>query len=101
MNLLDKYDIIGRRGEIMANNLQTIKNILDQYIGKRIKITAEMGRNRIREREGVLKETYNSVFVIDLDSDQSIERVSYSYTDVLTKTVVVSHDNEELQLIPQ
>ena len=37
---------------------------------------------------GVLSNTYPSIFVIDLDSERdSVDRVSYSYIDVLTGSV--------------
>lgn len=36
----------------------------------------------------MIEETYPSVFIVKLDEDQnSVERVSYSYADVLTETV--------------
>ncbi|MFU1875240.1 Veg family protein, partial [Enterococcus faecium] len=48
------------------------------------------GRKRQTERKGILTETYPSVFVVDLDPDEnSFERVSYSYSDVLTRTVEI------------
>lgn len=47
------------------------------------------------ERSGVLKETYPSVFVVELDQDKhNFERVSYTYTDVLTENVQVSFEED-------
>ena len=46
------------------------------------------GRRKTVERSGVLTETYPSVFIVELDQEEnSLERVSYSYADVLTETV--------------
>ena len=50
------------------------------------------------ERCGVLKETYPSVFVVELDQDKhNFERVSYTYTDVLTENVQVSFEEDNHQ----
>ena len=50
------------------------------------------------ERCGVLKETYPSVFIVELDQDKhNFERVSYTYTDVLTKNVQVSFEEDNHQ----
>ncbi|HHY21110.1 MAG TPA: ABC transporter permease [Bacilli bacterium] len=72
----------------MAKTLLEIKRELDANVGKRITIKANGGRRKTIERSGFLEETYPSVFIIKLDEDQNaFERVSYSYTDILTETV--------------
>lgn len=72
----------------MAKTLVEIKHALDGQIGKRLKLIANGGRRKTIERHGVLAETYPSVFIVALDQDEnSFERVSYSYADVLTETV--------------
>ena len=49
------------------------------------------------ERCGVLKETYPSVFIVELDQDKhNFERVSYTYTD-LTENVQVSFEEDNHQ----
>lgn len=77
-----------RWGVQMAKTLLEIKDELDANIGKRIIIRANGGRRKTIERSGLLEETYPSVFIVKLDQDQhAFERVSYSYTDILTETV--------------
>jgi len=72
----------------MAKTLSDIKRALDSNLGKRLTLRANGGRRKTIERCGILAETYPSVFVIELDqSENSFERVSYSYADVLTETV--------------
>lgn len=39
------------------------------------------------EQSGVLAETYRSVFVVHHQQEDALQRVSYSYADVLTETV--------------
>ena len=44
------------------------------------------------------KETYPSVFIVELDQDKhNFERVSYTYTDVLTENVQVSFEEDNHQ----
>lgn len=72
----------------MPKTLIDIKKSLDSNLGKRLMLKANGGRKKTIERSGVLAETYPSVFVVELDQEEnSFERVSYSYADVLTETV--------------
>ncbi len=58
-------------------------------------LKANGGRRKTIERSGILAETYPSVFVIELDQEEnSFERVSYSYADVLTETVQLTFYDE-------
>ncbi len=68
--------------------LADIKNDLDAFVGKRIRLKDNKGRKRVVEREGVLERTYPNVFVVKLDQNlNTVQRVSYSYADILTETV--------------
>ncbi|MDZ5474337.1 Veg family protein [Bacillus sp. 31A1R] len=79
----------------MGKTLNDIKKALDTNLGKRLLLKANGGRRKTIERSGVLAETYPSVFVIELDQDEnSFERVSYSYADVLTETVQITFYEE-------
>ncbi|KYD00931.1 Veg family protein [Heyndrickxia sporothermodurans] len=79
----------------MPKTLTDIKRSLDSNLGKRLMLKANGGRRKTIERSGVLAETYPSVFVIELDQEEnSFERVSYSYADVLTETVQLTFYDE-------
>ena len=53
------------------------------------------------EREGVLEETHPSLFVVKVDEKRNrTARVSYSYVDVLTGTVELSHCESGESLFP-
>lgn len=81
----NSYEVKG-----MPQTLATIKKKMEARIGSEIMLTAQTGRKRQTEHRGVLTETYPAVFVVDLDEDlNSCDRVSYSYTDILTNTVAV------------
>lgn len=80
----------------MPGSLMEIKEELDSRLGKKVLLTAQAGRKRKTERKGILRETYHSVFVVDLDQEENaFERVSYSYADVLTSSVEISFYDEE------
>ncbi len=64
-----------------------IKKDLESFVGSRIRLKANRGRNRIVEKEGVLESIYPNIFVVKLNERKIERRVSYSYVDVLTETV--------------
>ncbi|MBD7986048.1 Veg family protein [Sporosarcina sp. Sa2YVA2] len=75
----------------MPKTLADIKKSLDDHLGKRLHLRANGGRKKTIEREGVLRETYRAVFVVELDQDENaFERVSYSYADILTEAVEIT-----------
>ncbi|MBI5975562.1 biofilm formation stimulator Veg [Staphylococcus canis] len=82
----------------MPKSIVDIKNRLDCQLGNRIVLKANGGRKKTIERCGVLAETYPSVFIVKLDSEKhNFERVSYTYTDVLTENVHVLFVDDEHQ----
>lgn len=78
-----------------------IKSELQSNVGVRMKIRANMGRCKIVERFGVLEETHPNLFVVKVEEkrDRS-RRVSYSYADVLTKTVELTDHQSGESLLP-
>lgn len=74
----------------MPNEIAAIKSLLDSNLGEEVIVTVQLGRNKKRERRGILTETYRSVFIVDLSDKSTVDRVSYSYSDVLTNTINVS-----------
>ncbi|MGL5244225.1 MAG: Veg family protein [Sarcina sp.] len=68
------------------STLGNIKKTLETHVGEKVTLKANGGRKRILVNEGVLEGVYPSIFVVRLEND--IQRtVTYSYSDVLTKTV--------------
>lgn len=77
----------------MPMSLTAIKEKLDNHLGQELIVIAQAGRKKVIRRKGVLKKTYPAVFVVDLDQQQNnFERVSYSYTDLLTKNIELDFD---------
>ncbi len=78
---------------IERSDIERVRRILTDNIGKRIQLSAKKGRKRVTVRHGVIKETYPSIFVLMLDSISefaSTERtISFSYADLLTKSIEI------------
>ncbi len=68
--------------------LTSIKEELENHVGEKIVLRDSGGRRKVFVKNGVIEKTYNSIFVIKLD-DSNDRRISYSYSDVLTKTVQI------------
>lgn len=83
-----------------VSNIQQIKLDLEACVGKRVKLRANRGRKKIVEAEGVIESTYPKIFVVKLDESHSIERLSYTYADVLTRTVEVMVDDYTIGDLP-
>ncbi|MGX7108797.1 Veg family protein [Facklamia miroungae] len=73
----------------MPKDLIEIKSMLDGRVGEEIIVTVQMGRKKKRERRGTLAETYRSIFIVDLDEEDNVDRVSFSYRDILTNAVQI------------
>ena len=81
----------------MPITIQSIKAKLDARVGEKLLVVAQAGCKKVTKRHGVLSETYPAVFVVDLNQDEnSFERVSYSYTDVLTKNIEIDFEDDSL-----
>jgi uncharacterized protein Veg len=77
----------------VPTTLMAIKQSLDSHLGENLVVVAQAGRKKVTRRKGRLTKTYRAVFVVDLDQDQNnFERVSYSYTDLLTKNIELEFD---------
>ena len=83
---------------IGRDDIFQVKQEINSHVGSRVKIRANKGRKKIVIKEGVIENTYPSIFVVKvIDALHHSERaVSYSYTDVLTHTVELSLCKEAL-----
>lgn len=70
-------------------DIKRVKFSVNQNIGNKVKIRANRGRHKIDVTEGVIRETYPSVFLVEVENkiDDTTQKISFSYTDVLTKDV--------------
>lgn len=78
-----------------------IRNEMETIKGTRMKLKANMGRCRIIEREGVLEETHPNLFIVKVEEKRNRTRkVSYSYADILTRTVELQNPEDGTNLFP-
>lgn len=73
-------------------NVAEIKQCVDENKGATVSYRSLNGRRKMEERQGVIVETYPSLFTMYVESQHTT--VSFSYVDVLTGEV-------ELELLPK
>lgn len=74
--------------EMEFNHVEEIQEKLSGMVGDRVKVKANMGRTRVIERMGIIKNVHPAVFIIEVDERRGRKsRQSYQYVDVLTGTV--------------
>lgn len=87
---MNQMEVVGR-----------IRSDLENLTGTRMRLRANMGRSKIVEREGVLEETHPALFVVKVEEKRErTARVSYSYVDVLTGTVELTHPDSGESVFP-
>jgi len=73
------------------NNVAKIRKDLEGCIGKKVILKANKGRKKTTIKEGILESAYPSLFVVKISNEyDSVRRVSYTYSDVLTSTVEIT-----------
>lgn len=95
--IMDKW----KEGDCLLekNSLAKIRANVESCVGQKVRLKANKGRKKTTIREGVIESAYPSIFVVKIDGGyNSIRRVSYSYSDILTETVEVTLCNEERKI---
>jgi uncharacterized protein Veg len=69
--------------------LARIKQKINTLVGSKLRFKTNLGRCRVHEAEGFIKEVYPNLFVVYFDNGYERKCVSYTYIDVLTKTVEI------------
>ena len=70
---------------ICRSDIANVKTDIGELIGKKVIVRAALGRNKTSEKEAVVEKAYPNIFVVKYDDNE--RNVTYSYTDLLTKTV--------------
>lgn len=69
----------------------SIRKVLSNYVGKRVFIKYNLGRNKYETYDVVIKNLYNQVFLVEVN-DENHTIKSFSYADIITKTIKI-YDN--------
>ena len=72
---------------ICPNDITSLKTDINEMIGQKIMIKGSLGRCRTFEKEATIEKAYPNIFVVKYEENE--RNVTYSYTDVLTRTVEV------------
>ncbi len=86
---------------ICSTDILNLKSNIFDKIGQKIIVKGSLGRNKSFEREATIDKVYANIFTIKYD--EGARNATYSYTDVLTRTVevqVLNSDNTYCPLIP-
>lgn len=66
--------------------INEIRNKVEGFKGKKVKIFVDVGRNKCETYEGVVLNTYKNIWTLKTDTDIK----SFGYSDVLINAVVIS-----------
>lgn len=65
-----------------------IRSKLSNYLGKEVVIKYNLGRNKYEKYHVIIKEIYDSIFLVELESN---EKKSFSYSDIITNTIKIDY----------
>ena len=78
---------------ILPNHITNLKTDITGKIGQKIIVKGTLGRSRFFEKEATIEKTYPEIFIVKYDDEE--RNVTYSYKDILTRTVEVDvYDGE-------
>lgn len=85
---------------ICRDDITNLKTDIGEKIGQKIIVKGSLGRSKSFEKEATIEKAYPNIFVVKYEENN--RNVTYSYTDILTRTVDVQvFDGEEYSpLIP-
>ncbi len=79
---------------LSKDSLVKVKQDVESYVGQEILVKANIGRNKCIFKKGVISNTYSNLFVFKEANTEN--KLSYSYTDLVTNTLEISLPNGEL-----
>ncbi|MCF0126830.1 MAG: Veg family protein [Clostridia bacterium] len=72
---------------ICKTDIANLKTDILQKEGQKIIVKGSLGRSKSFEKEATIEKAYPNIFVVKYEEND--RNVTYSYTDVLTRTVEV------------
>src|SRR5699024_11426306 len=78
-----------REGDTMIcrSDIANLKTDILEKVGQKIIVKGSLGRSKSFEKEATIEKAYPNIFVVKYEENN--RNVTYSYTDVLTRTVEV------------
>src|SRR5574344_2891295 len=78
---------------ICRNDIANLKTDIGDKIGQKIIVKGSLGRSKSFEKEATIEKAYPNIFVVKYEENE--RNVTYSYTDILTRTVEIQVFNGE------
>ena len=78
---------------ICRTDISSLKTDIVEKIGQKIIVKGSLGRSKEFEKEGTIEKAYPNLFVVKYEEND--RTASYTYTDLLTRTVEVDVFNGE------
>ena len=72
---------------ICKSDITNRKSDIGDIIGQKVIVKGSLGRSKSFEKEATIEKAYPNIFVVKYEENE--RNVTYSYTDVLTRTVEV------------
>ena len=72
---------------ICKNDIANLKTDILEKVGQKIIVKGSLGRSKAFEKEATIEKAYPNIFVVKYEENN--RNVTYSYTDILTRTVEV------------
>ena len=72
---------------ICKTDITNLKTDILEKVGQKIIVKGSLGRSKAFEKEATIEKAYPNIFVVKFEENE--RNVTYSYTDVLTRTVEV------------
>ena len=70
---------------IYRDDITSLREGIEEKEGQKIIVKGTLGRSRFFEKQATLEKAYPNLFVVKFDKEEG--NVTYSYTDVLTRTI--------------
>ncbi len=73
---------------ICRSDIANLKTDILEKVGQKIIVKGSLGRSKVFEKEATIEKAYPNLFIVKYDENE--RNVTYSYTDILTRTVEVN-----------
>ncbi|MDR1065877.1 MAG: Veg family protein [Clostridiales bacterium] len=75
----------------LRNDVTIVKQDIEKFLGSRVRLESNKGKNKSTVNVGVISSVYPSIFTVQLyDGKEPSRKLSFSYTDVLTNSVEIT-----------
>lgn len=83
---------------INESTLLQIRHELQDNVGRRVSLQSKRGRKKLFVEEGILEGAYQSIFTIVVGVGRTRQRMSYTYSELLTHCVELTRldDHERI-----